>query len=147
MKNIFQKLIVAGLLLLTANSVMGMDNDVKIGESADYGKYLTDSRGMTLYWYVKDVVGKSNCSDEFCLSRWAVYYRENIVAPSGIEAKDFGEIKRVDGKKQTTFRGYPLYYSVNDLDPGDVNRQRGDNVFGRIIAPDDFPPKQKSDKK
>lgn len=143
MKNIYRQLIVVGFLLFSVNTALGMDNEIKIGMSKVHGKYLTDSRGMTLYWHVEDTVGKSMCSDS-CLEKWPVYYRESVVAPSGIVVEDFREIKRDDGKKQTTFRGYPLYYNVNDLDPGNINRQRG---LGLIVNPDNFPPKQNSDKK
>lgn len=143
MKNFFQKFIVVGMVLFSANTAMGMDNEIKIGVSEVHGKYLTDAKGMTLYWHVEDTVGKSMCSDS-CLVKWPAYYRESIVAPSGITVNDFGEIKREDGGKQTTFRGYPLYYNVNDLDPGDINRQWG---LGLIVKPDNFPPKQDDSKK
>lgn len=146
MKILFRKLTVAGMLLVNASMAAGMDGDVRIEEKAGSGKYLTDSRGMTLYWHVKDAAGKSMCSDA-CLERWPIFYRETVVAPNGLTAKDFVEIKREDGIKQTTFRGYPLYYNANDVEPGDINRQKGNNILGLIVDPDNFPPKQSSDKK
>ena len=54
--------------------------------------------------------------------------------------EDFGTITREDGEKQTTFRGYPLYYWVNDNGAGDTT---GNGVKGVwfVVNPDDFPPK------
>jgi predicted lipoprotein with Yx(FWY)xxD motif len=38
-------------------------------------------------------------------------------------AGDFGTITREDGKKQTTYKGMPLYYFAGDKKAGDVTGQ------------------------
>lgn len=50
-------------------------------------------------------------------------------------------ITREDGKKQTTFRGYPLYYWAGDKAPGDTKGQGMKNVW-YVIDPAKFPPKK-----
>jgi len=42
-------------------------------------------------------------------------------------ASDFANITRADGKPQTTYKGWPLYYFKNDVAPGDL---KGENVGG-----------------
>jgi predicted lipoprotein with Yx(FWY)xxD motif len=44
---------------------------------------------------------------------------------------------REDGKKQTTFRGYPLYYWINGKQPGETTGQ-GVNSLWFVINPDSF---------
>ena len=77
------------------------------------GQYLTDSSGMTLYYFTQDVPGKSNCSGQ-CVDFWPLFQAEEIVAPPGLDAADFGVITRDDGQKQATYKDWPLYYYAND---------------------------------
>ena len=139
MKKSMVALVVAGVLVLGVGTVMGMHHAIKITEKAGVGKYFTDTEGKALYWFKKDVPGKSACTGA-CLEKWPIYYRETVAAPKGVEGKDFDTITREDGKKQTTFRGYPLYYWVNDKQSGDTMGQAVNNVWF-VINPDNFPPK------
>ncbi|MDQ0202074.1 hypothetical protein [Neobacillus ginsengisoli] len=92
-------------------------------ENEKVGKYLADSKGMTLYYFKKDESKKSNCSGE-CLKNWPPFTAENFKVPSGFNKSDFGTIARKDtGEKQVTYKGYPLYYFVNDKVKGEVNGQ------------------------
>lgn len=63
-----------------------------------------------------------------------------VKAPEGVPAEDFGTIAREDGQKQTTFRGYPLYYWVGDKAEGDTLGQNVNEVWF-VIDPANFPPK------
>jgi predicted lipoprotein with Yx(FWY)xxD motif len=65
------------------------------------------------------------------VSNWPVFYAANISAPQGLNASDFGTITRSDGKQQTTYKGYPLYFFIGDHKPGDIN---GNNVGGFKLA-------------
>jgi predicted lipoprotein with Yx(FWY)xxD motif len=94
---------------------------------------------MTLYWFKNDSPGKSACAGP-CVEKWPIYYRETVAAGEGTAAADFGTITREDGKKQTTFRGYPLYYWVGDKTKGDTAGQGMNNVW-YVIDPAAFPPK------
>jgi predicted lipoprotein with Yx(FWY)xxD motif len=46
-------------------------------------------------------------------------------APEGVDQKDLGFFTRDDEgyNRQSTFRGYPLYYFAGDKKPGDTNGQ------------------------
>ncbi len=83
------------------------------------GNYLTDSRGITLYIFARDVTGGSKCTGE-CLNIWPIFYQENMSVSSDLNASDFGIITRDDGKEQTTYQGWPLYYYSQDANPGDI---------------------------
>jgi len=127
------------LLIFGVSSVMAMHHAVKIQKKDGIGMYLTDTEGNTLYWFMKDSMGKSACTGA-CLEKWPIYYREKVAPPKQLKAEDFGVITREDGGKQTTFRGYPLYYWVNDKQPGDTTGH-GVNHVWYVINPDNFPPK------
>ena len=48
---------------------------------------------------------------------------EKVAAKDGLKDADFGTITRADGKKQTTYKGMPLYFFVGDKAAGDTNGQ------------------------
>jgi len=139
MKKLFIALL--GILLLIGSSSLVLANHhaVKIATKDGIGHYFTDTKGMALYWFKKDSRGQSACNDG-CLEKWPIYYRESVAAPMGVDPKDFGTITRSDGKKQTTFRSFPLYYFFKDSNPGDTSGQGLKDVW-YVIDPDMFPPK------
>ncbi|MBS1128568.1 MAG: hypothetical protein H6Q96_948 [Nitrospirae bacterium] len=95
---------------------------VKVAKKDGVGSYLTDIKGMTLYNFKKDTPGKSACEGG-CLANWPLYFVESVAAKDGLDAKNFGTITRADGKKQTTYKGMPLYFFIGDKAPGDTNGQ------------------------
>jgi len=110
---------------------------VLVTESDDMGSYLVDAAsGMTLYMFTNDEEGVSNCT-EGCLENWpafTLYGNDRLVAGAGIEG-ELGTITRADNDAiQITYNGMPLYFYVEDLEPGDANGQgRGDVWF--IVEP------------
>jgi predicted lipoprotein with Yx(FWY)xxD motif len=106
-------LIVSGVVLAQAPGM------VKTAEKAGLGAFLVDGNGMTLYHFKNDSAGKSMCSGS-CIEKWPAYYAEKITTAPGLNTKDLGAIKRDDGKKQTTYKGQPLYYFSKDKKPGDT---------------------------
>ena len=140
MKKVKGAIVVFLALGLFCSGAWAMHHAVKIQQKEGLGKYLTDTEGKTLYWFKKDASDKSACTGA-CVEKWPIYYRETVAPPAGLSPNDFGTITREDGKKQTTFRKYPLYYWVNDVNPGDINGQGVNNVWF-VINPDDFPPKK-----
>ena len=116
-----------------------MHHAVKIAEKPGVGKYLTDTEGKALYWFKKDAPGKSECAGP-CVEKWPLFFRDEVKAPEGVNAADFATITRADGQKQTTFRGYPLYYWAGDAKPGDTSGQGVKDVWF-VIDPASFPPK------
>lgn len=83
------------------------------------GYYLTDGAGMTLYYTMADTAGKSNVSG-LELNDWPIFYDSNIIIPPTLKRSDFSSIKRPDGKLQTTYKGWPLYYYSIDAEPNDM---------------------------
>lgn len=100
----------------------------------EFGKILTDSVGNVLYFFVWDVEGTSSCSGN-CLNTWPIYYSEGAATDKDIDPADIGVIIRQDGDKQTTYKGWPLYYYANDLEAGQtLGDQIGNNWF--VAKPD-----------
>ena len=132
-------LIAVFVFLAICGGALAMDHAVKKMTKDGVGSYLVDAKGMTLYWFTKDSPGKSACAGP-CVEKWPIYYRDKVAAGEGTKAEDLGTITREDGKKQSTFRGYPLYYWMNDKGPGDTKGQGVNNVW-YVIDPAKFPPK------
>lgn len=99
---------------------------IQIATNAKFGAVLTDNTGKTLYFFAVDADGSSGCTGG-CETIWPVYYSAELSDNPGINAADVGVISRADGKKQNTYKGWPLYYYKNDAAAGDVN---GDGVGG-----------------
>ena len=83
--------------------------------------YLTDGNGRTLYGFTKD----SNNTNSFTNSDfsnndiWPIVEMVNLSSiPSILDKSDFGSID-VHGRKQLTYKGWPLYYFGSD------NNKRG----------------------
>lgn len=139
MKRIMGPALVLAIVALTAGPALAEHHAVKIAKKDGVGSFLTDTKGMALYWFKKDTAGKSSCAGS-CVEKWPLYFREAVKAPEGVKAEDFGTITREDGNKQTTFRGFPLYYWVNDKAAGDTLGQ-GVNSVWFVVDPANFPPK------
>jgi len=79
---------------------------------------LTDSKGLTLYWFAPDTPTSSACYGT-CASYWPPVYGTPTVASgvSGVTGK-LGTIHRSDGTTQATYNGHPLYTYVGDSGPG-----------------------------
>lgn len=114
----------AGLMLAAGVSLAGeMPATIKSGDSK-LGPVLTDAKGMTLYYFDKDVAGKSNCNGP-CAENWPP-----LMAAGDAKAVDeFSIVVRDDGGKQWAHRGLPLYRWVKDEKPGDTTGHRFKNVW------------------
>jgi len=114
--------ICAVLTVTFAGVALADHHAIKLTEKEGTGKFLVDAKGMTLYLFKKDSPGKSACAGP-CVEKWPLYYREKVAVPAGVSAEDFGTIARDDGKRQTTYKGMPLYYFAGDKNPGDTAGQ------------------------
>src|SRR5260370_41531541 len=93
------------------------------------GRILVDSKGITLYDFVKDKGTTSACYGA-CAALWPpLITKGRPVAGSGVRASLLGTTKRKDGKLEVTYGGHPLYYFVTDKKPGQTTGQ-GVNQFG-----------------
>jgi predicted lipoprotein with Yx(FWY)xxD motif len=111
---------------------------VMISTSASLGNYLVDGAGQTLYWYTKDSAGISACTGN-CLKNWPAFAASSFIVPSALNPADFGTLTRDDGTTQATYKGFPLYYWVNDKKRGDTTGQDVGKVW-YVIDPAKFPP-------
>lgn len=96
---------------------------------SDLGEHLSDADGNTLYLFVPDEQGPSTCYDS-CASNWPAL-EGPVEAGEGVDADLLGTASRDDGTEQATYNGWPLYYFVNDNNPGEVNGH-GIESFGGI---------------
>ena len=93
------------------------------------GRVLVDSKGITLYDFVKDKGTTSACYGA-CAALWPpLTTKGKPVAGLGVRASLLGTTKRKDGKFEVTYNGHPLYYFVTDRKPGQTTGQ-GVNQFG-----------------
>ena len=113
-------LAVVVVAFLSAGIALADHHAVKVAKKDGVGSFLTDIKGMTLYTFKKDTPGKSACEGD-CVAKWPPYYVEKVAAKDGLKDADFGTITRADGKKQTTYKGMPLYFFGGDKAPGDTN--------------------------
>jgi predicted lipoprotein with Yx(FWY)xxD motif len=94
------------------------------------GTVLTNSAGLTLYWFAIDTPAKSNCSGT-CATFWPpVTGKEKVAAGVSVPGK-FGTITRSDGSTQLTYDSHPLYTFKQDTAAGQVNGN-GINTSGGL---------------
>jgi predicted lipoprotein with Yx(FWY)xxD motif len=93
------------------------------------GTILVDSKGITLYDFVKDRGTTSVCYGA-CAALWPpLLTHGKPVAGPGVRASLLGTTRRKDGKLEVTYGGHPLYYFVTDRKPGQLTGQAL-NQFG-----------------
>ncbi len=109
--------------------------DVSLGGNDELGRFLVGPNGMTLYIFTKDTPGVSNCSGD-CLAKWPPLLvaegQQPTLQPGLIGT--LGTIRRDDGTIQVTYIDMPLYYWINDQQPGDATGQ-GVNEVWFVIQP------------
>jgi predicted lipoprotein with Yx(FWY)xxD motif len=103
---------------------------VKVGSTA-LGQVLTDAKGFTLYTFKNDIAGNGKSAAEALAAVWPPLSLD--AAPSNVAGASgtWAVFTRVDGKKQVTYNGSPLYTFANDAAPGDT---KGDKVGGVWFA-------------
>ena len=88
---------------------------------------LVGPNGMTAYTYAKDGknAGMSECYDA-CEANWPPL----TVAPDTVATQEYPLIIRMDGKRQVTLDGQPLYYYAQDAKRGDTTGDgRGEGAW------------------
>jgi len=100
---------------------------IKLG-STSLGLVLTDAKGMTLYYFAKDIpsAGTSACSGG-CSAVWPTFSVNTVSVSAPLDSSDFSMFTRADNTTQVAYKGYPLYYYGNDTKPGDTN---GEGILG-----------------
>lgn len=107
---------------------------VALGKSDQFGSFLVDAKGMSLYLYTKDSPNTSVCYDK-CATAWPPLLTSGApVGGDGLDASKFGTTTRTDGTTQVTYNSWPLYYFAKDKQPGDTTGQNVGNVW-YLVAP------------
>jgi predicted lipoprotein with Yx(FWY)xxD motif len=96
------------------------------------GQMLTDGHARTLYKYARDGFDVSTCVD-VCAQTWLPYAPPpgGLSAPPRVTGR-LAILTRPDGSKQVSYNGAPLYYFVNDVQPGDVGGQGVDSAWSVV---------------
>jgi predicted lipoprotein with Yx(FWY)xxD motif len=89
---------------------------------------LTNSAGLTLYWFAPDTSTTSKCTGS-CATYWPPV-KGPATAGSGVTGT-LGTITRPDGTTQATYDGHPLYTYAGDTAPGQANGN-GKNLSGGL---------------
>ncbi|MEQ1660280.1 MAG: ATP-binding protein [Hylemonella sp.] len=101
-------------ILLTACSTMTGSSSTMPSKAAD--GTLVGPSGMTLYTYKKD--GKNTGASE-CYEQCATNWPPLVAKENEMPTKEYTQIIRMDGSRQWTFNGFPLYYYAKDAKAGD----------------------------
>ncbi|SDG21625.1 COG4315 family predicted lipoprotein [Pelagibacterium luteolum] len=111
----------AGVGLVLATGVALAAPDVQTLET-DIGEVIADADGMVLYTFANDEPGVSNCYEQ-CAVNWPPFFAEE-----GDVAEDpYSIVERTDGTMVWAKDGMPLYYWIEDTEPGMTT---GDGVGG-----------------
>ena len=104
------------------------------------GAIFADASGMTVYLFTRDTtLGESSCSGD-CLVNWPpVPAGEDMSLPAGVPGT-LGAITATDGSQQLTYNDIPLYYWIDDANPGDTTGQAVGNVWFVVSPGAEFGP-------
>lgn len=135
----------------------GMGPTISLSESPEYGQYLTDGEGMTLYLFVEDAAALATPETDMermtegvraeaaectgnCLTNWPALLAEEGEPSVAADAEgqldsELLYVADVDGRQQVVYNGWPLYYFANDTQAGDIN---GHGVGNRwfVVSPE-----------
>lgn len=113
------------IMLVSAQLVGNDGKTYKSDYTQGTGKtlYFTDEKGLTLYGFKRDSfnINKYTKSDFSNNPTWPLYETDKIVTPSTLDKTQFGSTT-VFGKKQLTYKGWPLYYFGPDSSKRGLNK-------------------------
>jgi predicted lipoprotein with Yx(FWY)xxD motif len=94
------------------NNASTPPKEVSLKNHPTLGNILVDKEDRTLYFFSNDANGQSSCTGG-CETMWQVFNIDNLTQEKlgdGLSVDGFGSITTASGKKQLTYKGYPLYY-------------------------------------
>ena len=117
----FATLLAIGIATVTGSSTLASseperpNRTTKVAlEESDYGRVLFDGKGGALYLFTADSRGEARCYGD-CARAWPPFIaRGRLKAGSGVDKSLLGAAKRLDGRRQVTYDGHPLYFYVHD---------------------------------
>jgi predicted lipoprotein with Yx(FWY)xxD motif len=111
-----------------ASSPAAASGNMVLSKTINGTAVLTNSKGLTLYWFGPDTSTTSNCSGQ-CATYWPPVVGP-VTAGPGVTGT-LGTITRADGTIQATYDGHPLYTYVADTSPGQ-DKGNGLNLSGGV---------------
>lgn len=147
--------LMSGLMIAAVNCKKNDNNDnnpnppvekeVGLQTDATLGKHLVDKQNHSLYFFSDDPNGADSCTGG-CQPFWPIFNVDNLTADKlgdGLDISDFGSVISVSGKKQVTYKGWPLHYYaplVNGTNtqeaPGQTQGEGIDNIW--FVAKPDY---------
>lgn len=112
---------------------------VGVAESAEFGLYLVDGEGMSLYAFLNDTDGESTCTGD-CLANWpaltfdADEFAEGDLAPI-LDPELFTTVENAEAGQMVKAGDWPLYHFAGDEAAGDTNGQGVGDVW-YLMRPD-----------
>jgi len=102
----------------------------------ELGEFLVDNDGLALYLFTTDTGDTSTCYDA-CATSWPPLLTDtaDVAASGSVDATLIGTSERTDGTTQVTYGGHPLYYYMDDDEPGETEGQGVNNVWF-VVNPD-----------
>ena len=101
------------------------------------GRVLTDGRGFSLYMYVPDHRGRSQCYG-VCARQWPPLTLPagvaHPLAGRGVKASLLGTVRRAGGVRQVTYNGWPVYLWQGDQEPGQATGQADDMGLWYLLS-------------
>ncbi|WP_207532078.1 COG4315 family predicted lipoprotein [Desertivirga arenae] len=105
------------IMLVNAQLTGANGSNYKSDYTVGTGKtvYFSDAKGLTLYTFKNDRYNKNTFTNSSFSNDpvWPIYQTDKIIVPSTLDKSLFGSID-VFGKKQLTYKGWPLYYFGQD---------------------------------
>lgn len=112
---------------------------LEVSEKEPYGAYLTDSEGRSLYLFMSDSRNTSTCYDA-CAAAWPpLTTPEDVSTGDEMVQRDLlSTFQREDGTTQVQYGDWPLYYYIQDEQPGDTTGQdvKGFGAEWYLVRPD-----------
>ena len=141
-------LVVAAASLTTASVALGGGQRAAraatvTAHASRFSKVLFDGSGRALYLFKRDKGSRSTCSGA-CAKAWPPFLTTRAPkAGTGARARLLGTTNRVNGARQVTYAGHPLYYFRGDSKPGQINCQNVVEFGGRwlVVSPSGAPVK------
>src|SRR5664279_1014880 len=105
--------------------------EIHLDSNATVGVHIVDKDGRSLYLFSNDANGLSNCTGG-CLTTWPIFLADstNTTYSNGLAASDFKTITATSGDKQTTYKGWPLYYYTPGGVPEAAGQTTGEGIEG-----------------
>lgn len=120
--------ILSGNPMIPANAINQSAANASYSIEVEYnqtiGKYLANGSGYTLYYYKLDKQGtNTSVCNSGCAIAWPPFYTPTLKLAPNLTSSSFSTITRMDGNRQITYNGYPLYIFSGDSGPGQLSGQ------------------------